>query len=96
VAAGEASDKLALSLAYLPPTLRQRRFALAVAVFQFVACGVLAPFAPPVPRIDGFIPAILAIAFVADLITAVLLFNQSAVIASRALLVLANGYFFPP
>jgi len=92
VAAREASDKLALSLAYLPATSGQRRFALAVAVLQFVACGVVAPFALPVPRIDGFIPAILAVVFVADLITAVLLFNQFAVIASRALLVLANGY----
>src|SRR6516162_5231784 len=61
---------------------------------QFVACGMVALFAPPVPRIDGFIPAILAIVFVADLITAVLLFNQSAVIVSLALLVLANGYLF--
>ena len=92
MAAREASDKLALSLAYLPATSGQRRFALAVAVLQFVACGVVAPFALPVPRIDGFIPAILAVVFVADLITAVLLFNQFAVIASRALLVLANGY----
>jgi len=94
VATREASDKLALSLTYLPAASEQRRLALAVAVFQFVACGVVALFAPPVPRIDGFIPAILAIVFVADLITAVLLFNQSAVIVSLALLVLANGYLF--
>jgi signal transduction histidine kinase len=94
VAAREASDKLALSLAYLPAASGQRRFAFAVAVFQFVACAVVAPFALAVPRIDGFIPFILAIVFLADLITAVLLFNQSVVIASRALLVLANGYLF--
>jgi signal transduction histidine kinase len=92
VAAREASDKLALSLAYLPAASGQRRFAFAVAVFQFVACAVVAPFALAVPRIDGFIPFILAIVFLADLITAVLLFNQS--LASRALLVLANGYLF--
>jgi signal transduction histidine kinase len=54
----------------------------------------LAPFAAtPVPRIDSFIPVVLAIIFVADLITAVLLFSQ-AVPASRALVVLANGYLF--
>jgi signal transduction histidine kinase len=47
-----------------------------------------------VPRIDSFVPTILAIIFVADLITAVLLFSQSAVIASRAILILANGYLF--
>jgi len=94
VATREASDKVALSLTYLPATPEQRRLALAVAMVQFVACGVVALFAPPMPRIDGFIPAILAIVFVADLITAVLLFNQYAVIASLALLVLANGYLF--
>lgn len=94
MAAREASDKLALSLAYLPAASGQRRFAFAVAVFQFVACVVVAPFTPSVPRIDGFIPTILAIVFLADLLTAILLFNQSALIASRALLALANGYLF--
>ena len=46
------------------------------------------------PRIDSFVPVILAIIFVADLITAVLLFSQSVIIASRAILVLANGFLF--
>jgi hypothetical protein len=57
-----------------------------------MACGVVAPFAAtPLPRIDSFIPVILAIIFVADLVTAVLLLSQ---LAARALLVLANGYLF--
>jgi signal transduction histidine kinase len=94
VAAHKASDKLAISLANLPPTLAQRRFALVVVVLQFVACAFVAPFPASVPRIDSFVPVILAVIFVADLITAVLLLNQSSVIASRALLVLANGYLF--
>jgi signal transduction histidine kinase len=94
VAAHKASGESAISLAHLPPTLAQRRFALVVVVFQFVVCAVVAPFPALVPRIDSFVPVILAIIFVADLITAVLLFNQSSVIASRALLVLANGYLF--
>ena len=79
MATREASDKVALSLTYLPATSEQRRLALAVVIVQFVACGVVAPFAPPMPRIDGFIPVILAIVFVADLITAVLLFNLCVV-----------------
>jgi hypothetical protein len=83
-----------ISLAHQPATLRQHRFVLVVAVLQFVACLVISSFPASVPRIDSFIPAILAIVFVADLITAVLLLNQSSVIASRALLVLANGYLF--
>jgi membrane-associated sensor protein len=64
------------------------------AVLQFVACLVISSFPASVPKIDSFIPTILAIVFVADLVTAVLLFNQSSLVASRALLILANGYLF--
>ena len=84
----------ATSLAHQPATLRQRRFVPAVVLFQFVTCLVISLFPASVPRSDGFVPVILTVVFVADLITAVLLFNQAAVIASRALFVLANGYLF--
>jgi signal transduction histidine kinase len=83
-----------LSITNLPPTSAQRRFALVIVVLQFVACAVIAPIPATVPRIDGFIPFILAVIFVADLISAVLLFNQASFSASRAVLVLANGYLF--
>ena len=54
-----------------------------------------APFATvKLPRIDSFIPAHLAIIFVSDLVTAILLLHQSSLIGSRALLVLASGYLF--
>ena len=90
-----ASDKLLFSLAYRRPTLVQRRFALAVAALQFFACGIVAPFAAtPLPRIDSFIPVVLAIIFVVQLITALLLFAQSLAINSRSLFILANGYLF--
>ena len=88
------SDKASISLTNLPPAPAQRRFALIVVVLQFVACAVIAPIPANVPRIDGFIPFILAIIFVADLITTVLLFSQASLSSSRALLVLANGYLF--
>jgi hypothetical protein len=95
VSASEASDKSAISLAHLAPTSGQRRFAIAVAALQFVACAVVAPFAAtPLPRVDSFIPVVLAMIFGADLVTAVLLFSQSSMIASRGVLVLANGYLF--
>jgi signal transduction histidine kinase len=94
VAAYKASGRPAFSLAELPPSQAQRRFALFVVVFQFVACAVIAPIPATVPRIDGFIPFILAIIFVADLLTAILLFSHASYSASRALLVLANGYLF--
>jgi two-component sensor histidine kinase len=90
----EALGKPAASLAYQPPTSAQRRHALFVTLLQLVVCAVVAPFSPRMPRIDSFLPVILAIIFVADLITAVLLFSQSFATASRALLVLANGYLF--
>jgi two-component sensor histidine kinase len=94
VAAHPKWKQSAISLAHQPSTLRQHRLALAVAALQFVACLIISSFPASVPRIDGFVPAILSIVFVADLITAVLLFNQSSLIGSRALLVLANGYLF--
>lgn len=90
----EPSDNPAISLAYQTPTSAQRRFALVVVILQFVACAVVAPFPAHVPRIDSFVPVILAVIFVADLNTAVLLFSQSAIMASRAILILANGYLF--
>lgn len=90
----EALDNPTFSPAYQTPTSAQRRFALVVVVLQFVTCAIVAPFPTRVPRIDSFVPVILTIVFVADLITAVLLFSQSLIIASRALVVLANGYLF--
>jgi hypothetical protein len=59
-----------------------------------MACAVVAPIPAQLPRIDSFVPVILAMIFVADFITAVLLFSQSVMAASRALLILANGYLF--
>jgi two-component sensor histidine kinase len=94
VAAHLPGNEPTVSLAYHPATLRQRRSLLAVAVLQFAACLVISSAPVAMARIDGFIPAILAIVFVADLSTAILLFDQSSLIKSRALFVLANGYLF--
>ena len=72
-----------------------RRLAFAVVVVSLVAYGAVAPFASiPLPRIDSFIPTLMAIVFVTDLVTAVLLFGQFSTTGSRALLVLASGYLF--
>ena len=48
----------------------------------------------PLPRSDGFVPAVQAIIATAYFITAVLLFAQYAAERSRALLLLAGGYLF--
>jgi hypothetical protein len=62
---------------------------------MLMAFGLSIPFSGhQLPRIDSFVPTLQAIVFVTDLATAVLLFGQFAIIASRALLVLASGYLF--
>jgi two-component sensor histidine kinase len=94
LADGSVSDDFPSTLATASPTLRQRRAALAVVILQFVACAVVAPFPSHLPRIDSFVPVILDIIFVTDFITAVLLFSQTTILASRAILILANGYLF--
>ena len=85
----------AISLASLPATSAQRRFAFAIAGTLVVACAAVAPFARiPLPRLDGFIPSVVAVVFVTDLITAVLLFAYISIDYSRRLFVLATGYLF--
>ena len=90
-----AKDQFEYSIATLPPTLRHRRLAFAVVVVTLAAYGAVLPFSgTPLPRIDSFIPTVMAIAFVTDLVTAVLLFGQFSATGSRALLMLASGYLF--
>ena len=79
----------------LPPTRRQMRCAVAVAVGQVAALAIVAPFAKTqFAEINSFIAAFGGVIFVTDLITSVLLFSQFAVYRLRALLVLACGYLF--
>ena len=88
-------DQFEYSVATSPATPWHRRLAFAVIVVCLVAYGAAAWFASvPLPRIDSFIPTLMAITFVTDLVTAVLLFGQFSATGSRALLVLASGYLF--
>ncbi len=90
-----ARDQFDYSMATSPATPSQRRSAFAVIVVSLVAYAAVAPFASiPLPRIDSFIPTMMAVVFVTDLVTAVLLFGQFSTTGSRALLVLASGYLF--
>jgi len=82
------------SLLSLPPTHRQTRWAIAVAVCQVAAFALVAPFArTQLAEINAFIPAFEGVIFVTDLVTSVL-FSQFAIYRLRALLVLACGYLF--
>jgi PAS domain S-box-containing protein len=88
-------DQHQISLAYLPPTPRQTRLALVGGAILLIGLAALAPFAgKPLPQFSGFIPALDAIIFVTDLITACLFLTHFSINRSRALLVLACGYLF--
>jgi signal transduction histidine kinase len=82
-------------LSTLPAGLRQRRLALWVVLVSGLIFAAAAPFArlapPPVP---AFLPVYQSALVVIELITAVLLFDQFAILRSRALLVLASAYLF--
>ncbi|WP_158941306.1 ATP-binding protein [Granulicella sp. S190] len=89
------TDHPQISLAYLPPTPRQTRIALACAGVLLLGLAVLIPFAAkPLPRISGFITAFDAVISVTDLITASLLLAHFSITRSRALRALACGYLF--
>jgi signal transduction histidine kinase len=95
LAKDQVSDEFEFLLAAQPPTLQQRRLALAAGAVLLVVFGLSAPFAATrLPRFDAFIPSVQAIMFVTDLITAALLFAQYSIFPSRGLLVLACGYLF--
>jgi hypothetical protein len=65
------------SMAMSPATAWHRSSAFAVIVVTVVAYGAVAPFAKiPLPRVDSFIPTMMAIVFVTDLVTALLLYGQ--------------------
>src|SRR5882672_6314407 len=85
-----------LTLANLSPGRPQKRLALAVALAflgaLFISAGELSNI--QLGRIDAFVPVYGTAIFVNDLITAVLLFNQFAILRSRALLAISSGYLF--
>jgi two-component system sensor histidine kinase/response regulator len=77
----------------LPADRRQQRVALGVLLGGTVAFVAIAPFAHVQVRpVLAFIPAYESALFINDLMTAVLLFGQVAILGSFALLVLASGY----
>ena len=89
------NDQRHISLAYLPPTPQQTRSALVGGAVLLLGLAALAPFAgKPLPQVNVFIPALDAVIFVTDLITASLFLAHFSITRSRALLALACGYFF--
>lgn len=82
-------------LSLLPPSRVARLCALAAGVGCFLALAVAAPFATvQLPAVPAFVASYESLLVATDLVTALLLFGQFALVASRALLLLACGYLF--
>ena len=78
-----------------PADPRERAIALAVIVLSTTIFVAAAPFARrPLPEIWPFIPICESALAINDLITAILLVSQVAILRSRSLLAIAMGYFF--
>jgi signal transduction histidine kinase len=90
----EAPEEHQLLLATLTPSKGQIRLAYAVLLVIAASTTFTLIFANiQLPRVDAFVPTLsTAIAF-NDLVTAALLFAQFSITQSRALLVLASGFF---
>jgi len=91
-----APDGQDFIISSLPPSPAQRRLALGVVLVLMAAFVVTAgPLSTvQLARIEAFIPMYAAAMFVNDLITAVLLFAQFAILRSHALLAISSGYLF--
>jgi signal transduction histidine kinase len=95
VAATDASDTVGIWLATTPANGFQRRLTLALMAALFLAFLGAVSFANvSFPSSNAFIPYIQGTMFVAELITAVLLFTKFSILRSNALFILANGYLF--
>jgi PAS domain S-box-containing protein len=82
-------------LSTLPASRGDRNAALAVVVVSAVLFAIAVPFAGmPLTPVPAFVASYQSALAINDLITAVLLFSQFAILRWRALLLLASGYLF--
>lgn len=93
--ARESAGHRPILLSTLPAGRAERRLALAVVLVSAAVFILVAPLAKvALSPVWAFIPVYQSALVVNDLITAILLFGQFAILRSRALLVLAGGYLF--
>ncbi len=91
----QTADERNIFLSTLPATNRDRAWAIAVVAVSsvlFVSAALYATI--PLVPVPAFIASYQSALAINDLITAVLLFSQFAIMRSRALLLLASGYLF--
>ena len=82
-------------LSTLPATSTDRAAALAIIGVSSVLFAIAVPFAGiPLPPVPAFVASYQSALAVSDIVTAVLLMTQFAVLRTRALLWLATGYLF--
>jgi hypothetical protein len=88
-------DQRRLFLATALATRREQTLALTIAGAALVAFVALVPFVRvPLAQMPAFIPSYEAALFFIDLITAVLLYDQTVRLRSIGILALASGYLF--
>ncbi len=82
-------------LSTMPASRSDRNVALAVVVVSAVLFVIAIPFAGmPLTPVPAFVASYQSALAINDLITAVLLFSQFAILRLRAMLLLASGYLF--
>src|SRR3954451_25390828 len=88
-------DDRTISLSTMPSTRRDRMPALAVVGVSAVLYACAAAFAGvPLAPMPAFVASYQSALAINDLITAILLFSQFAILRSWAMLLLASGYLF--
>ncbi len=93
--AGGLVEESRIFLSTLPADRRERRLAAAVVLISAAIFVAVAPIARhPLNQVPAFLGIYQSAHIVCDVVTAVLLYGQFAILRSRALLVLASGYMF--
>ncbi|HEY1943280.1 MAG TPA: MASE4 domain-containing protein [Roseiarcus sp.] len=94
--AARIEEEQSLTLASLPPSLRQKQLAAAVVLVTLIGLGAAAGPLSSVrlEAADSIVPALIIPTAVIQSITAVLLFAQFSILGSVALFTLATGYLF--
>jgi PAS domain S-box-containing protein len=90
-----ADDEQGIFLSTKPATQRDRALALAVVIISSILFACIVPFVGmPLTPVPAFVASYQSALAINDLITAVLLFSQFAILRTWALLLLASGYLF--
>src|SRR6201996_6005573 len=91
----KAANDRNIFLSTLPASRRDRTAASIVVGVSFVLFALAIPYAGiPLMPVPAFVASYQSALAINDIITAVLLFSQFAILKSRGLLLLASGYLF--